>query len=149
MQKDKANKDIIFIPSGGKGSDEVISEAEAMEEYLIKNGIKKKNIIIENKSKNTLQNISNSINLINDKEKNVAFSTTNYHVFRAGVLASNKKIYIEGIGSKTKSYFFINAFIREFVATIVTERKRHIKILLIIFLISIILVMMLYFGNVL
>ena len=55
MQKEKVGKDIIFVPSGGKGQDEVISEAEAMKKYLLNNGIKEKNIIIENKSKTHLR----------------------------------------------------------------------------------------------
>ena len=39
-QKDSNGKDIVFVPSGGKGIDEVIPEAEAIKNYLIKNGIK-------------------------------------------------------------------------------------------------------------
>jgi len=147
LQKENTNKDIVFIPSGGQGKDEVMSEAQAMKNYLLEQGINKKNILLEDKSKNTLQNITYSNKLINDKEKNIAFSTTNYHVFRAGVLATDKKINVEGIGSKTKSYFFINAFIREFVATILTEKKKHIIIISIIFIISIILIALLYIGN--
>ena len=37
---------------------------------------------------------------------------------------------MEGIGSPTKRYFWINAFVREFVATIVSERKRHLHVIL-------------------
>ena len=147
LQKEKTNKDIIFIPSGGQGKDEVISEAEAMKNYLLEQGINKKNILLEDKSKNTLQNITYSNKLIDNKEKNIAFSTTSYHVFRAGVIATNKNVNIEGIGAKTKSYFFINAFIREFVATFISERKTHTKILLTIFTISLILIILLMIGN--
>ena len=32
-----AGKDIIFIPSGGQGQDEVISESEAMKNYFFNN----------------------------------------------------------------------------------------------------------------
>ena len=39
---------------------------------------------------------------------------------------------MEGIGAKTKSYFWINAFIREFIAALNSERKNHIRTLLII-----------------
>ena len=34
---------------------------------------------------------------------------------------------VEGVGGKTKSYFMINAFIRELIATLYYERKLHIK----------------------
>ena len=50
-------KDLIFVPSGGKGNDEITSEAEAIKKYLLEQGIKEKNILVENKSKNTYENI--------------------------------------------------------------------------------------------
>ena len=126
-QKEKNNRDIIFIPSGGKGEDEIISEAEAMKNYLIENGIDESNIIVENKSINTYQNMKYSKELIDQKHKgNIIFSTTNYHVFRSGVIANNQGIDCEGIGSTTKWYFYTNALIREFIANLFLERKSHI-----------------------
>ena len=141
MQKENTNTDIIFIPSGGQGADEVMSEAAAMKNYLIENGIKKENIIIEDKSTNTYENIIFSYNKIKEKIKKpkLAFSTTNYHVLRAGIIAHKQNIDIDGIGAKTKSYYWINAFIREFIATLVTEKKNNVKTLLILSLIIIIL----------
>ena len=71
------------------------------------------------------------IDEINDKG-NIIFSTTNYHVFRSGVIACNQGIDCEGIGSKTKWYFYTNALIREFIANLVQERKSHIILILMI-----------------
>ena len=131
-QKEKNNRDIIFIPSGGKGEDEIISEAEAMKNYLIENGIDESNIIVENKSINTYQNMKYSKELIDQKHNgNIIFSTTNYHVFRSGVIANNQGIDCEGIGSTTKWYFYTNALIREFIANLYEQRKEHILIVLI------------------
>ena len=64
-QKENIGKKIIFVPSGGKGEDEVISEAEAMKNYLLENGISQKNIVVENQSTSTLQNIRFSKEKIN------------------------------------------------------------------------------------
>ena len=149
MQKEKVGKDILFVVSGGKGNDEVISEAQAMKNYLIEQGIKKDNILIEDKSSNTFENIKFSNKLINDKINNakIAFSTTNYHVFRAGIIASNQNINIEGIGAKTKTYFWINAFIREFIATIFSEKKKHIIVISCIIFLAIFLVLLQYLFN--
>ena len=131
-QKEKNNRDIIFIPSGGKGEDEIISEAEAMKNYLIENGIDESNIIVENKSINTYQNMKYSKELIDQKHNgNIIFSTTNYHVFRSGVIANNQGIDCEGIGSTTKWYFYTNALIREFIANLYEQRKEHILMVLI------------------
>ncbi len=46
-----------FVPSGGQGSDEVISESEAMKRYLLEQGYPEEQIIKEDKSVNTDQNI--------------------------------------------------------------------------------------------
>ena len=133
-QYEMSKKKIIYIPSGGKGSDENISEAEAMKNYLLEKGINKKQIIIENKSTSTIENMKFSKKIIDEKEKDakICFSTTNYHVFRSGVIANREGIDCEGIGSKTKWYFYTNALIREFIANIVQERKSHIILILLI-----------------
>ena len=140
MQKENTDKDIYFVPSGGKGSDEIMSEADSMKNYLLTQGIKKESIIVENKSTNTDENIEFSLKLIKQKIKkpNIAFSTTNYHVYRAGIIASRKYNNVEGIGSKTKTYYWVNAFIREFIATLVSEKKSHIKTLIVLALIILI-----------
>ena len=134
MQKVATGKDIIFVPSGGKGIDEVMAEGEAMKRYLLEQGISDENILAEVEAKNTYENIRYSYKIIKKKSSNpnIAFSTTNYHVFRSGVIATNQKLILEGIGSKTKAYYWINAFIREFVATLVSEKKSHIKVLIIL-----------------
>ena len=146
-QLETTGKDLIFVPSGGKGNDEVISEAEAMKKYLLEQGIKEKNILTENKSKNTYENIKFSNKLINNKKVNIGFSTTNYHVMRAGLIATEQGLKIEGIGSKTKSYFWINAFIREFIGTLYSERKKHIIFFSLITIIIIIMIGITYIGN--
>lgn len=132
--KELTEKNIIFVPSGGQGNDEIISEAQAMKNYLMDQGIKEDFILIEDKSTNTFENIRNSNEIIKRTIKNakIAFCTTNYHVLRAGIIANSQNIDVEGIGAKTKSYYWINAFIREFVATLVSEKKTHVKILLIL-----------------
>ena len=147
-QKDATGKKIIFIPSGGKGDDEVISEAEAIKKYLLEQGIDKKNIIVEDKSKNTYENMKNSYDIIKKRKMGkICFSTTNYHVFRSSVTARKCGIKCIGVGSKTKWYFRTNALIREFIADIVKDRKKHIIILTIIYLSAMLLVMFGYFNN--
>jgi len=142
MQKEATGKDIKFVPSGGQGPDEVIAEADAIKAYLTSQGVPEEKIISENKSLNTYENIRNSMALISQDpaadDSKVAFSTTNYHVFRSGMIASRQGHKIEGIGSKTKSYFWINAFIREYIATLVEEKNTHIKIFIALVVLDII-----------
>lgn len=148
MQYAATGKDIIFIPSGGKGNDEVISEGEAINNYLLEQGINKNSIIVENKSKNTYENIKFSYRLISKKNKsaNIAFSTTNFHVLRAGLIATEQGIKIEGIGAKTKAYFSINAFIREFIATLYSEKKNIYRVIILITVTVLIIIALIYIS---
>ncbi len=141
MQKKASGKDIVFVPSGGRGEDEVMAEADAVGNYLASRGIPEERILPENRSASTYENIRNSARLIQEdyaekaaggadsRRPEAAFSTTNYHVFRAGLIASEMGFRMEGIGSPTKRYFWINAFIREFIATLAAERKRHLRMI--------------------
>lgn len=129
-----AGTHIKFVPSGGQGSDEVISESESIKRYLVEQGYPDEQIIKEDKSVNTDQNIKFSRDKIKanagslDNVK-VGFATTNYHVFRGYVLAKKHNLKVQGIASKTKWYFFPNAFLREF-AGLVAERKWKIAMVL-------------------
>ena len=120
---------------------------EAMKKYLIEQGIKEKNIIVENKSKNTYENIALSYKLIKNKKANICYSTTNYHVLRAGLIATSQGLKLEGIGSKTKAYFWINAFIREYIATLYSEKKKHILIILLLLINSILMITVVFISD--
>lgn len=151
MQENNSGKKVIFVPSGGKGDDEAIAEGQAIHYYLLEKGVSEDRILTEDRSENTYENMKNSVELIKEKtsitEPKLAFSTTNYHVFRSGVLAEKQGIHAEGIGSRTKSYFYINAFIREFMATIYSEWKIHIRVILEMVFFIIIAVLAIYFSN--
>ena len=145
-QYEATKKKIIYIPSGGQGEDENTSEAEAIKKYLVKNGIKENQIIIENKSTSTYENMKYSKEKIDklNKDAKISFSTTNYHVFRSGVIANEQGIDCEGMGSKTKWYFYTNALIREFIANLFLERKSHIILLI---MINISLLLLIFIGK--
>lgn len=128
-QERNSGKKVIFIPSGGKGRDEVTSEAEAMAGYLRQNGVPDERILPETQSLNTRENMRFSKKIIDERKPDgkVAFATTNYHIFRAGVYAADEGLRAEGIGSHTKWYFWPNAFVREFIA-LLENRKWTVAI---------------------
>ena len=142
-QLKETKKKLYYIPSGGKGSDETISEGEAIKNYLIKQGIDEEYILVENKSTSTEENMKFSNKIITKKMKDakIGFSTTNYHVFRSGVIANSCGIDCEGMGSSTKWYYYTNALIREFIANLVQERKRHIGVIILINISTIVLLL--------
>ena len=150
-QYEVTKKKIVYVPSGGQGVDETISEADAIKNYLISNGIKEKEIIVENKSSNTIENMRFSKSKIEstNKEAKISFATNNYHVFRSGVIANNEGLECEGIGSKTKWYFYTNALIREFIANLVQEKNSHIILIIMINLSLLVLIFLGRYFNIL
>ena len=134
-QKEVTGKELIFIPSGGKGNDEIIPEGEAIKNYLLSQNISKDSIIVENMSATTRENLVFSTKImqsIKGTNYKAAFSTTNYHVLRSGIIATSENLPFSGIGAKTKWYFWPNAFIREFAGLLVNSLKKQIIILSII-----------------
>ena len=130
-QKEASGTAPVLVPSGGQGGDEVIAEGEAVRRYLLAQGIPETDILAETASANTLENMKCSKALIDARQKdaNVIFSTTNYHVFRSGVLARDAGLKADGIASRTKWYFWPNAQIREFVGLLVRGWKLHALLL--------------------
>lgn len=130
-QKEKTGKELVFVTSGGQGSDEVVSESESMKNYLIEQGIPETQILMENRSVNTLENMRFSYETIKktNPNANIAFSTNNYHVFRSGFFASCAGMRAVGIGAKTKWYFWPNAAVREFVGLLTKKIVRQAIIL--------------------
>ena len=126
-QKEQTGKELIFVTSGGQGKNEVISESASMKKYLLEHGVPESQIIEEDKSTNTYQNMKFSkekIDAVNPNGK-IAFATTNYHVFRSGIFARNVNMRAVGMGAKTKTYFWPNALVREIIGLLSAQRKKQ------------------------
>lgn len=132
-----------LIMSGGQGPDEVISEARAMANYAMSKGVLESDIILEDQSTNTEQNVRFSHMLMEENSK-FAIVTNYYHLFRALLFARKEKIKCIGYGAKTKFYFSLNAFIREFVGYLYLSRKFHLIMIAICTVIYVILVILSY-----
>ena len=129
-----------FVASGGQGADEVVSEAQAMRDYLLEKGVPADAILMEDKSTTTWENLKNSIAVIRaDRATSggtdaasddvtasdsagacgdftTAVVSSDFHVFRCAEYAHNLGIKADGIGSHTKGWYWPTAFIREFIA---------------------------------
>ena len=116
----------ILIPSGGQGKDETVSEAEAMAEYMIGKGIPESDILLEDQSKTTLENLQNCKALIEAREgrKYTALVTSNYHVYRALRYCRRIGLKCTGIGSHVAMYYWPSALIREFIA--IHKEPKHL-----------------------
>lgn len=113
------NPDIYCVVSGGKGSDEIISEAECMYRYLLKCGISPTRIIKEDKSVNTSSNIINSYNIIKQMHlcTNLVIATDFYHQLRSRIIAKKCGIKVCGaVSSVPPPKTFVLNTLRELVA---------------------------------
>ncbi len=120
MQKRETGKEAFIIPSGGQGPNEPMPEAEAMRNYIAQTDIPIEKVILEDRSVNTFQNMKFSKEVIDGRDPDpacakVCFVTTNYHVMRSGILANKVGLAAEGLGARTKWWFWPNAFVRECV----------------------------------
>lgn len=109
------NPDTICVVSGGQGSNEPVTEAQGMYEYLVKKGISPDRILQENRSRDTQQNLEFSRELIPEEITGVGIVTSNFHVYR-GVQLARHQGFTEAVGIAAPSgiYFLPNNMLREF-----------------------------------
>jgi len=133
-QKRQTGKEAVLIPSGGQGPNESMPEAEAMRRYLIAQGVPERCVMAETKSLNTYQNMEYSKQLIDAAVPNArtAYATTNYHVFRSGLWASLAGLSAEGVGSRTRWWYWPNAFMRECAGLLLNRWKQEILLLVVL-----------------
>lgn len=125
MRLDKAydylenNPDTLVIVSGGQGGDENVSEAQGMSDYLSEKGIRPERIIMEDKSRNTKENISFSSKYLDMENDTVGIVSNNFHIFRATHIAEKfgyKRVY--GIAAPSEFFLQFNNMLREFFGVV-------------------------------
>ena len=111
-------------------------EGEAIRQYLQSQEVPEDLILTEFRSKNTFENMCFSKELIHEKnpEGKVIFATSSYHVFRSGIWAKRAGLTAEGIGSRTRWWFWPNAFIRETAGLLHKRWKQELFFLLVLLL---------------
>ena len=111
----KDNPNAKCIVSGGQGDDEHISEAKCMYDELVKMGIEKDRIYMEDKSSTTRENIAFSKKII-EKEglcKDITIVTNDFHQYRASVIAKDQNLESYNVPADTPIYMFPSYFLRE------------------------------------
>lgn len=113
------NTEVSCIVSGGKGSDEPISEAETMKNLLVEMGIAEERITTETKSESTRQNIEFSLKLLEEQGKPVseaAIVTDPFHQFRASLIVKESQITPTAVNAKTPAWLIPPYWVREWLA---------------------------------
>ena len=112
------NPDAGCVVSGGQGPGENISEAECMYRWLVAKGIDGDRIYKEDESTSTEENISFSKEVIeeNNLNKEIAIVTSEYHSYRATVIAEKNGLSYGTAPGKTAIWLFPTYYIRELYA---------------------------------
>ncbi len=125
----KKNPEIKVIATGGQGKNENVAEGLAIKRELLKNRISEDRIILEDKSKNTVENFKFSLEKIENIEKNknqkvkILIVTNDYHIFRSKNIArkvgfNNENYEIYGLPAKTPIISIPKSYFREFLSNI-------------------------------
>ena len=121
----------MLIVSGGKGSDERLSEAEAMANYLVERGFPADRILKEDQSRTTEENLVFSAALMRRNRPEgyrCVVVTNDFHSYRAALIARDLGVPAQVVGSPTAAYFLPSATIREFIAVFVRYWKVNLPI---------------------
>ena len=113
-----AHENVIAVVSGGQGDDEPMTEAQAMYDALVALGIPPERIWLEEKATSTWENITFSLDLIEEKTglrpEKIGVLSSEYHLFRASLLAEKCNVDFVGIPAETSRFSQkVNHFMRE------------------------------------
>jgi uncharacterized SAM-binding protein YcdF (DUF218 family) len=122
--------DPVLIVSGGKGSDERVSEADAMAGYLAARGFPADRIQREDRSASTEENLANSRAIMDRLRPGATcvIVTSNYHVFRTAMIARRLGVRGQVTGARTAGYYWPSATLREFAAVFFRYRLVNLAI---------------------
>lgn len=108
------NPETMVIVTGAQGSNETITEAQGMQQYLVQHGVETERIIMEEKATNTKENLLYSSEYLNRQENRVVLVTNNFHVFRALAIAQSQGYEkIEGLAASSYPGMIPNNLLRE------------------------------------
>lgn len=111
---------VRLVLSGGQGTGEYISEAEAMRRYLVENGIDEKRLLLESASTSTYENILYSKELLPSTVQAVTIITSDYHLERSKIIARSLDLQSDVVAAKTPKVVEQKLKIRERLALIKT-----------------------------
>lgn len=117
--KDHSNARVIC--SGGQGVGEDIPESQAMQTYYENKGIDSSRILLDEKSKTTIQNLEYSKDILenlNSQNQKVIIVTNSFNILRTKIIAHELGINADYIGSNCDLRYNVNYSIREFGAII-------------------------------
>ena len=116
------NPDAVMVVTGGKGFQETVTEAEAMERYLLSKGVKQESIIKEENATSTNENMKFSKEILDsrfDGSYSIAVITNNFHIYRGVQIAKNEGFKdVTHLHAGLEWYNLMPCYLRESLAVI-------------------------------
>ncbi len=118
------NPQALIVVTGGLGDGDTITEAQAMENYLVEQGIPKEIIIKEENATSTYENFVYSKEILDEQfggHYDIVYTTNDFHILRAGIIAQSAGFASpESLAAKTPILTLPNAYLRETLALLAT-----------------------------
>ncbi len=114
------NKNAYVIVTGGQGPQEDVTEAAAMEKYLVERGIDPARIIKEEKATSTSENYQYSKEIIDARfpSAKIATVTNDFHMYRAKNIAKLAGVETATFHAKTPKRGIAAMYLRELMAIV-------------------------------
>ena len=115
------NTSAIAVVTGGQGPQENVTEAYAMEQYLINKGIAPERIIKEEKATSTSENYRFSKEILDTRfggSYRAVVITNGFHVYRAVKLAEIEGMDVAAIHAPMPWYSVVPMYLREILAVL-------------------------------
>lgn len=108
----------VCVVSGGRGKNEIVSEASAMKQWLTEHGIDENRIFMENRSETTRQNLEYSMKVIveNGLNPSCAICSNEFHLYRALMLGESIGMKCCAVKAPTAWWLLPTFYVRELYA---------------------------------
>lgn len=116
------------VVCGAQGDDEPMPEAHAMRDYLSGLGVPQEQILMDDTSFNTRQNIRHAAALLDGSAETVLIVTSDYHLPRAMTLAEDEGLQATGIGAETLPSYWVKNYGREALAWIKYWMQKYLHL---------------------
>ncbi len=122
--------DCLCILSGGQGANEPEAEADGMCRYLVSRGISRDRLILEDRSRNTVENVRNSMELFDPEADRIGIISNNFHMYRSIHIAKKQGIrHVRAIPAGSDPLFLPNNVLREDIGVVKDVLKGNMQIL--------------------
>ncbi|MFT8323546.1 MAG: YdcF family protein [Bacillus sp. (in: firmicutes)] len=117
------NQHSKIVVTGGQGKGEAITEASALKNYFLEKGVKEENILLEDTSTTTYENIQFSKKLYDINEAVIV--SNDFHLFRAVTIARKEGIKAYSLAAATPIYYKPTLYMREYAAIVKMKLKGY------------------------